>query len=181
MSQPPKIDRQREHQANERTFLAWVRTSIALISFGLAIARFGLFLRELQQGMTQTMFAPHPVSSQTIGLVLVVAGMVMIVLAAWSYNQAFWQIERGSYKPNRWIIWITTLVMLAIGALSLPFVLWQPPASQGTGQRKSQIDRLYRQIYRQTVAYRPGRAKHQGDYPLGELRSNRIEAVRRTH
>jgi putative membrane protein len=30
-----KIDRQREHQANERTFLAWLRTSIALISFDL--------------------------------------------------------------------------------------------------------------------------------------------------
>jgi len=35
------IDRQREHQANERTFLAWLRTSIALIGFGFAIARFG--------------------------------------------------------------------------------------------------------------------------------------------
>jgi uncharacterized membrane protein YidH (DUF202 family) len=36
----PNIDRQREHQANERTFLAWLRTSIALIGFGFAIARF---------------------------------------------------------------------------------------------------------------------------------------------
>ncbi|MDB9335404.1 DUF202 domain-containing protein, partial [Nodularia spumigena] len=27
MSRIPKIDRQREHQANERTFLAWLRTS----------------------------------------------------------------------------------------------------------------------------------------------------------
>jgi putative membrane protein len=44
----PPIDRQREHQANERTFLAWLRTSIALIGFGFAIARFGLFLQELQ-------------------------------------------------------------------------------------------------------------------------------------
>jgi uncharacterized membrane protein YidH (DUF202 family) len=32
MDKIPKIDRQREHQANERTFLAWLRTSIALIS-----------------------------------------------------------------------------------------------------------------------------------------------------
>jgi putative membrane protein len=39
------IERLREHQANERTFLAWLRTSITLIGFGLAINRFGLFLR----------------------------------------------------------------------------------------------------------------------------------------
>ncbi len=134
MSQPFRVDRQREHQANERTFLAWVRTSIALISFGLAIARFGLFLRELQEGVTQTTLPRNPISSQMIGLVLVLAGMVMIVLATWSYNRTFRQIERGNYQPNRWIIWITTLVMLLIGGLSLPFVLWQPPASGGAGQ-----------------------------------------------
>ncbi|HEY9750992.1 MAG TPA: DUF202 domain-containing protein, partial [Allocoleopsis sp.] len=39
MPQKPEVDRQREHQANERTFLAWLRTSIALIGFGFAIAR----------------------------------------------------------------------------------------------------------------------------------------------
>ncbi len=52
MSDMSKIDRQREHQANERTFLAWLRTSIALIGFGFVIARFGLFLHELQTTVT---------------------------------------------------------------------------------------------------------------------------------
>ena len=48
MTPDSPVDRQREHQANERTFLAWVRTSIALIGFGFAIARFGIFLRQLE-------------------------------------------------------------------------------------------------------------------------------------
>lgn len=43
-----KIDRQRERQGNEWTFLGWLRTSIALIGFGFAIARFGLFLGQLE-------------------------------------------------------------------------------------------------------------------------------------
>jgi putative membrane protein len=58
-----KIDRQREHQANERTFLAWLRTSIALIGFGFAIARFGLFLRELQTSVIQQNCKPSQVSN----------------------------------------------------------------------------------------------------------------------
>lgn len=29
------------HTANERTFLAWVRTAIAFVGFGLAAARLG--------------------------------------------------------------------------------------------------------------------------------------------
>jgi uncharacterized membrane protein YidH (DUF202 family) len=54
-----KIDRQREHQANERTFLAWLRTSIGLIGFGFALSRFGLFLRELQITVTQQDIPTH--------------------------------------------------------------------------------------------------------------------------
>jgi putative membrane protein len=30
-----------DHSANERTFLAWVRTSIAIVGFGMAAARLG--------------------------------------------------------------------------------------------------------------------------------------------
>jgi putative membrane protein len=34
-----------DHAANERTFLAWVRTAIAVMAFGFLIERFDLFLR----------------------------------------------------------------------------------------------------------------------------------------
>ena len=30
-----------DHAANERTFLAWVRTAMALVGFGLALSRLG--------------------------------------------------------------------------------------------------------------------------------------------
>jgi putative membrane protein len=33
-----------DHSANERTFLAWVRTSMAVIAFGFLVERFDLFL-----------------------------------------------------------------------------------------------------------------------------------------
>jgi putative membrane protein len=34
-----------DHAANERTFLAWVRTAIAVMAFGFLIERFDLFLQ----------------------------------------------------------------------------------------------------------------------------------------
>ncbi|NJL80098.1 MAG: DUF202 domain-containing protein [Richelia sp. SM2_1_7] len=37
MANQNRESRLREHLANERTFLAWLRTSISLIGFGLAI------------------------------------------------------------------------------------------------------------------------------------------------
>ena len=36
-----------DHAANERTFLAWVRTGIAMVAFGFVIEKFNLFLRAI--------------------------------------------------------------------------------------------------------------------------------------
>jgi putative membrane protein len=122
----PKIDRQREHQANERTFLAWLRTSIALISFGFAIARFGLFLQQLDLALTQQQSKGHSIfNSQSLGIALVILGIVTIALAAWQYNRVFWQIERGNYQPNRLLVWIMTGVVVSLGFLSIPLLLWR--------------------------------------------------------
>lgn len=135
MAKPPVIDRQREHQANERTFLAWLRTSIGLIGFGFAIARFGIFLRQLQGAVTQKQPTINPFfNSENLGLSLVLFGISVIALAAWRYNQVFWQIEQGNYRPNRLMIWITTAVVMILGSLSIPLVMWRnivpiPPSS----------------------------------------------------
>ncbi len=122
----PVIDRQREHQANERTFLAWLRTSIALIGFGIAIARFGLFLRQLHVAVTQKPVATSPIfNSENLGVSLVIFGIIAIGLAAWRYNQVFWQIERGNYRPSRLLVWIMAGVVTILGSLSIPLVLWR--------------------------------------------------------
>ncbi|ODH00988.1 hypothetical protein A4S05_31150, partial [Nostoc sp. KVJ20] len=126
MDKIPKIDRQREHQANERTFLAWLRTSIALIGFGFAIARFGIFLRQLNLAITQQEPPLHQLSnSENLGVALVIFGISTIALAAWRYNQVFWQIEGGNYRPNRLMVWIMTGVVIILGLLCLPLLLWR--------------------------------------------------------
>ncbi|QIR40084.1 DUF202 domain-containing protein [Tolypothrix sp. PCC 7910] len=130
MNKIPKIDRQREHQANERTFLAWLRTSIALIGFGFAIARFGLFLNQLDVAITQRKPDLHPLfNSESLGIVLVIFGIVTIALAAWQYNRVFWQIERGNYQPHRLTVWIMTGAVMIFGLLSIPILLLRNPVS----------------------------------------------------
>jgi putative membrane protein len=49
-------NRARDHLANERTFLAWVRTGVATIVFGFAVGRFSIALREFMkmQGYNST-------------------------------------------------------------------------------------------------------------------------------
>jgi len=137
MNRKSEIDRQREHQANERTFLAWLRTAIALIGFGFAIARFGLFLRQLQTAVTQqpTVSERHLFSSENLGVSLVIVGIFTIALAAWRYNRVFGQIESGNYRPNRLIIWLLAAIMMALGTLSIPLILGRSPSSLPASDR----------------------------------------------
>ncbi len=143
MSKLPNIDRIREHQANERTFLAWLRTSIALIGFGFAIARFSLFLRQFQASVTATQETPqNHFSSQSLGFSLVVIGITTLALGAWRYNRVFLQIEREEYQTNRLIVWFIAWIVMILGVLSIPLVLWpnqvQNPPSSTPNQRQSQ-------------------------------------------
>jgi putative membrane protein len=126
-----KIDRIREHQANERTFLAWLRTSIALIGFGFAIARFGLFLHQLDAAITQREVVVNPLfNSENLGIALVIVGIVAIALAAWRYNQIFWQIERGNYQPNRLPVLVLTTIVMVLGLLSIPLLFLRNPTQR---------------------------------------------------
>lgn len=139
MSKLPRIDRQREHQANERTFLAWLRTSIALIGFGFAIARFGIFVRQLEMSLNSVASSNHDrVNSENIGIGLVVFGIIIIAIALWNYNRIFWQIERGAYQPDRLIVWITSLVVIILGILSLSVMVRQK-STPDRGRSKSEI------------------------------------------
>ena len=47
LSLESNANRARDHLANERTFLAWVRTGAAIVVFGFAIGRFAIALRQL--------------------------------------------------------------------------------------------------------------------------------------
>ncbi len=125
MTKHSGLDRQREHQANERTFLAWLRTSVALIALGLATARFGIFLEEIKSAVQRDISSQHPLfNSQVLGLSLVIFGLIVIALAAWRYNQVFWQIEQGQYQPNQFLVWMMVAVVIVLAALStIPLLL----------------------------------------------------------
>ena len=74
-----------DHAANERTFLAWVRTAIAVMAFGFLVAKFNLFLKIAAQSLA---VGGHPVAvpgggfGGVAGIVLILAGTVMVAVAA---------------------------------------------------------------------------------------------------
>jgi putative membrane protein len=72
-----------DHSANERTFLAWVRTAIAVMAFGFLVERFDLFLEIAAPSLAGPALAHAGQRFGNVaGLVLIILGMAMIALAA---------------------------------------------------------------------------------------------------
>jgi putative membrane protein len=108
--------RAREHLANERTLLAWVRTAIALMGLGFVVARFGLFVRQL--GL-QPGAAPTDTSlAGWIGIGLVAAAVVATVLASVRFLRARDQIEAGRFVAEIYAEGFVVALTLA-GGLAL--------------------------------------------------------------
>jgi putative membrane protein len=109
--------RAREHLANERTLLAWVRTAVALMGLGFVVARFGLFLRQLgvERGAATT---SDTSLAGWIGIGLVAAAVAATVLAAVRFLRVRDQIEAGRFQAEVYAEGFVVLLTLA-GGLAL--------------------------------------------------------------
>jgi putative membrane protein len=95
------IERYSDHAANERTFLAWVRTAIAIMAFGFLVAKFDLFLR-LQGALSATHTAPGTGGfvGDVAGLALFVLGAVMMLLAIIRFRLTAQDIDAAEIRPG---------------------------------------------------------------------------------
>jgi putative membrane protein len=114
MDQPPE-DRGdiRDHLANERTFLAWIRTSIALVALGFVVAKFGILLREIGGAQAPALTAR---AGAVVGVVLVSAGCLSGVLAMRRFRHLRGQIERRAvvYSDNLVVIMGVVVVLISV-------------------------------------------------------------------
>ncbi len=76
------IPRFTDYAANERTYLAWVRTAVAIMAFGFLVERFDLFLAYLARsnaGSAPASATPHHLhAAQMVGLALIGLGILII-------------------------------------------------------------------------------------------------------
>ncbi len=119
---PDKIEA--EILANERTFLAWVRTSIAVMSLGFVIARFSFWMREMSSSVNPTMRVRPTGISEALGECMIGLGGVMTAFAAWRYRVVNRAIERGEIEADpRMVVAITTIILTAAVAVIVYMII----------------------------------------------------------
>lgn len=107
MTPPPVQPDIRFTLANERTFLAWLRTAIGLVAAGVAVFH----------------LLAESAATTVLSLVLLAAGGLSGVVGFWHFRQADQAIRNGDQMPtNHVVIGVLTgavLIAVVVGAVSV--------------------------------------------------------------
>jgi putative membrane protein len=104
--------RARTHLANERTFLAWLRTGIALIGLGLAAAQF-----------LERQVAPGLPLIRSMAITMVVTGILMTVDGTRRYVRHSKQIEAGAFRVTTRSAEVVAGLVVLLGLMAIAFIL----------------------------------------------------------
>lgn len=110
------------HLANERTFLAWVRTSVAIVVFGFAIGRFAIALHQLAA------FQGHPTKTTGVsvwmGMTSILAGVAMAIAGLARYHKTRALLEQGKFEPAGLIVDVATILTVLFGLALAGYLIY---------------------------------------------------------
>ena len=92
---PATKDTIRDHLANERTYLAWLRSGVALLGLGFVAARLRIDLGEV--GVPPP--PPGLLRGAVVGLGFAVFGIATIIFGTWRYQAVRRMIQRAEFTP----------------------------------------------------------------------------------
>lgn len=107
-----------DHLSNERTYLAWIRTSIGIIAFGFVVERFSYFFKRLVPvgqnltGQTLQIPAQQTTLSSVFGMFLIIFGTILGVFSYISFLANEKHIEKGAARSR-----FHGALVLAVGGL----------------------------------------------------------------
>ncbi|MFM7885425.1 MAG: YidH family protein [Pseudanabaena sp.] len=115
-------NRVRDHLANERTYLSWMRMAIALLGVGVIVVR----LRILRPPML-----PTPGNGWKLGLAFSIIGMLTVWLSTHHYFAVRHDIDADTFDPpDRWVV-LFSLAITLIGAGVIYYVFAAPLEQMG--------------------------------------------------
>jgi putative membrane protein len=117
------VKKTNDHLANERTFLAWVRTAIGIMGFGFVVVKFSLFVKQVSIMLGRETVVQQRGYSSAIGIVLVAIGALISLLAFLNYKKISTQIDSDSYRSSPALITGLTFGIIVVSALLIWYLL----------------------------------------------------------
>ena len=104
-----------DHSANERTYLAWVRTSIAIMAFGFLIEKFEIFISYVGKAVEDEKHFQSSLSAELAGLSLFLVGILIIIVATlrfFMHKEAIESDDTIPYSVKKINIFLSALIIL---------------------------------------------------------------------
>jgi putative membrane protein len=109
------IKRYTDHSANERTYLAWIRTSVAIMAFGFLIEKFDLFVAYIGKAIGDEEHFKPSLSAELVGLGLFLVGVFIIITATvrfFTYKKSIEVDESIPYSVKKTNLLLSALMIL---------------------------------------------------------------------
>ena len=114
----------REHLANERTLLAWIRTSIGIMAFGFVVVKFSLFIKQISLLLGKDVAVPQQQGySSVIGILLVGVGALILLLSYIKYKKTEKQLNSATFRSSSKLVFLLTVVILSISVLLILYLV----------------------------------------------------------
>ena len=104
-----------DHAANERTYLAWVRTSIAIMAFGFLIEKFEIFISYVGKAVEDEKHFQSSLLAELAGLSLFLVGILIIIVATlrfFMHKEAIEVDDTIPYSVKKINIFLSALIIL---------------------------------------------------------------------
>lgn len=112
----------RDHLANERTLLSWIRLGIGLTGLGFVIARFGIFLEQLVISGQARESTPH--FSVPVGVALVLLGPLLAGLAARRFFSTEREIATEQAAPHYGLLYVILVAVTVVGIVLAGYLIY---------------------------------------------------------
>lgn len=109
------IKKYTDHSANERTYLAWIRTSIAIMAFGFIIEKFEIYVSYIGKAIGDEKHFQSSLSAELVGLSLFLVGILIIVAATirfFMHKEAIESEETIPYSVKKINIFLSGLIIV---------------------------------------------------------------------
>jgi len=111
-----------DHAANERTYLAWIRTAVALVGLGFVVERFDLFVQHLGPSGDAAKTDPFV---KLAGLALIAFGVLVLAVSTARYlrfKRLIAEAETREFASSRSDLVLVAVVCLLAAMMALYLV-----------------------------------------------------------
>jgi putative membrane protein len=112
-----------DHLANERTFLAWVRTAIGIMAFGFVVVKFSLFVKQLGLLLGKETTLQQRGYSAIMGIVLVAAGSLISLMAYTRFKKTERRINENNFQGSSLLISFLTAFIFIVSMALIAYLI----------------------------------------------------------